>query len=220
MLRSMTLALALVAIQKPAAHEKPVSDHTPYRIRGEQVEACECEVYCPCVFQKDATLDQCRGVIAWRIAEGTYGKTDLKGLQFAAALTKSGKNLEKVLGHWEGVAYVSDKATDDQKKAVQAILESEFGPAFGKLEVKTSSIAIQGEPGHYDVSIGKIATVQVSALKGANGQVPVIENAPSPIVLPKLYCARADVHTYDDGTSKWDFAGHNAFYGPFEFKKE
>jgi hypothetical protein len=39
-------------------------------------------------------------------------------------------------------------------------------------------------------------------------------------LIPKLWCAKAPVHTYDDGTNKWDFSGKNAYYGPFEYKSE
>ena len=51
----------------------------------------------------------------------------------------------------------------------------------------------------------------------ADGKVPAIENPPFAII-PKLYCAKADVHTYDDGATKWDFSGRNAFYGPYEYQ--
>lgn len=33
--------------------------------------------------------------------------------------------------------------------------------------------------------MGRIATLRASALKGANGKVPVIQNAPSPLAMPK-----------------------------------
>ena len=48
------------------------------------------------------------------------------------------------------------------------------------------------------------------------GKVPAIESPPFAII-PKLYCAKADVHTFDDGATKWDFSGRNAFYGPYEY---
>jgi hypothetical protein len=50
------------------------------------------------------------------------------------------------------------------------------------------------------------------------GKVTAIENPPL-AMYPKLYCARADVHTYS-GDLAWDFSGRNAFYGPFEYSSK
>lgn len=193
---------------------------TGYLLSGDEFESCECDIYCPCIFSKDASFDQCRALIAWRVTEGSYGKTDLKGVVFAASLTKSGKNIEKTMGKWEGVIFVSDKSSEEQRKAIVEVLKKELGGAFAKIDVKTVPIEIKGSAGHYEVTVGKVATLKISPLKGSNGQVPVIENAPSPLALPKTYCAKADVHTYDDGAAKWDFAGRNAFYGAFAFKSK
>lgn len=191
-----------------------------YKVTGTQVEGCECKSVCPCAFQGDATEMECRGLLFWNVAEGRYGKIDLKGVMFAAALTKSGKNIEKALGKWEGILYISDKATKEQMKAVEAIVKDQFGPAFGKLEVKTAPIEIKCAGDHQEAMIGKIGSLKITGIKGANGKITVIENAPSPLVLPMNYCAKADEHTYDDGVSKWDFKGRNGFWGPFEFKSK
>jgi hypothetical protein len=214
-MRLLIIACILGAPVLFRVQDKPES----YSVKGEEFEGCECDIYCPCIWSKDASADQCRGILAFRFNEGTYGKTDMKGVVFAVALTKSGKNLEKTLGKWEGVLYLSDKAGEDQNKAAAAILKKEFGEAFAKLETRKEPIEFKGKPGQYELSIGKIATLKISALKGSNGQVPCIKNAPSPLAFPEIYCAKADVHTYDDGTTKWDFAGRNGFYSPIEFKK-
>ncbi len=184
-------------------------------VHGEQFESCECDTYCPCIFSKDTTYGDCRVLMAWRVGEGSFGGTDLKGVAWAAAVTKSGRNVDKALGKFEGVLYLPESATEAQRKAIGDLMKKEMGAAFAKREVKTNSISIKGEPGHYELKIGQVANLKISPLKGANGQVPVIENAPSPLALPKEYCGKADVHTYSDGAAKWDFAGRNAFWGPF-----
>jgi hypothetical protein len=195
------------------------SGGSTYAIKGVQIEGCECDTYCPCVFQKDATGMDCRGVIGWSIQEGRYRGTDLSGLVMAGVLTKSGKNVEKSMGKWEGILYLPEKASPEQRKALEAIMKDGMGGAFAKLEVKTAPVDIKcPTDDHHEVTVGKVLALKITGLKGANGQVSVIENAPSPLVLPKLYCAKADVHTYDDGVSKWDFAGHNGYYGMFEMK--
>lgn len=193
---------------------------TSYLIKGEQVEGCECDVYCPCVFSKDASMNECRGMVGWKVTEGHYAGTDLSGIAFASALTKSGKNMEKAMGKWEGILFLPETASQKQKEAITAILKAEMGPAFGKLEVKTAAVSVTCEGEHHTVMIGKVGTLKSTALKGAGGKVTVIENAPSPLALPREYCAKSDVNSYDDGMTKWDFAGRNSFYGPFEMKSK
>lgn len=213
----MKLALAVLSLLCAGESQ----DKTPYLMKGMQIEGCECDVYCPCIFSKDATGLDCRSISGWMIQEGNYGKTDLKGLVFAAALTKSGKNIEKAMGKWEGILYLPEKATEEQRKGIESILKEEVGGAFSKLEVKTADVRIAcPTPDHHEVTIGKLGELKITGLKGANGQVPVIENAPSPVALPKTFCAKADVNAYNDGVTKWDFAGRNGFYGMFEMKSK
>jgi hypothetical protein len=189
-----------------------------YLIAGDEFEGCECSSVCPCIWSSDATFDECRGLSAWTIKQGHYEGTDLKGLSFAAALTKTGKNLEKSMGQWEGVLFVPESATPAQQQAIETIMKAEMGSGFAKMEVKPTHIEISGKPGSQELKIGTVAHLKVAAIRGPNGQVPKIVNAPSPIALPVIYCAKSEVDTYQDGTNSWDFAGHNSFYGPFEMK--
>ncbi len=205
------LVLTLAAVTASAQDKAP-----SYKIKGEAIEACECDIFCPCVWKKDVTFEQCRTLIAWVISEGSYGETDLKGVTFVLALTKSGKNIVKTMGQWEGIIYVSDKASEAQKKAVVDFASGKWGKAFSKIDVKSAPIETKIEAETRSLTIGKIANLKITALKGGNGKIPVIENPPFSLY-PKLYCAQSDVHTYDDGVSKWDFTGRNAFYGPFEY---
>jgi hypothetical protein len=193
---------------------------TKYSVKGDQFEGCECTSVCPCIFSADATADQCRGLMGWTVKEGKYGTTNLAGLSFAAALTKSGKNLEKSMGSMEGVLFVPESATDAQRKAIEAIARAEVGAAFSKLDVKTVPIQVTGAPGSQELTVGTIAHLKVAALKGQNGQVPKIVDAPGALALPVEYCATSEIDTYNDGGITWDFAGHNSFYGPFEMKSK
>ncbi len=206
----MKFAMVAVIALLGLVQEKP-----EYRLKGEAVEACECQSVCPCVFTKDASFAECRGNLVFCVSEGSYGKTDLKGLTFALTITKSDHNMVKSMGRWEGVIYISDKASAEQKSAVEAFVKGKWGPAFSKLDVKSVPIETKLEPDHKEVVMGKVATIKITGVKTPEGKVTVIENPPFSLY-PRLSCAKADVHTYADG-STWDFSGHNAFYGPFEY---
>ena len=54
-----------------------------WRMRGDVMEACSCNVTCPCNFGGDPTQTPCEVALAWRIQEGNYGSVPLSGLNFA-----------------------------------------------------------------------------------------------------------------------------------------
>jgi hypothetical protein len=190
-----------------------------YSIRGQEVEACECDSVCPCVWAKDNTFGDCRAVMVWRVDAGSYGSVDLQGTAFAVALTHSGKNVVQTMGKWEGTIYVTDKASEAQKNAIVAILSGKWGKAFAKVDVRSAPLEMKMDGERREAQIGKIATLKMAGLAGSGGKVPAIENPPFALI-PKLYCAKAETHLFDDGSAKWDFSGRNAFYGPFEYKSE
>ena len=216
---SGTVALVALAVLGCAAHAAP-QDRTPsYAIHGEQAEGCECESVCPCIWTKDVSFQDCRGILAWHVTGGAYGGTDLKGVSFCVVLKKSGKNVAKAMGTWEGTIYVSDSASEEQRRAAVGFLSGKWGKAFAKVDVKTAPIDFRVDGERREVTIGKVAVLKIAGIPGSNGKVPSIENPPFALI-PKMSCAMASVHTFDDGAVKWDFGGRNGFYGPFEYKNE
>lgn len=208
----MKFVMAAVLALLPQAQAQ---DKLEYSIKGEAFEGCECESVCPCIWTKDATFTECRGTMGLAIREGTIGKVDVSGLAFAMTLTKTDKNMLRGLGKWHGALYVPEKAGAEQRKAIEAFFRARFGPAFAEISVKTVPIEVKIDGDHRELTVGSLATVKITGVRTPQGKVTVIENPPFSLY-PKLHVAKAEVNTYNDG-STWDFAGHNAFYGPFEF---
>jgi hypothetical protein len=219
MFKRVVVAVGLAALVAACgAKETRAQDkQTEYTIRGEEAEACECDSVCPCIWTKDVSFSDCRSILVWTIERGSYGTLDLSGTSFGLALTHSGKNIVGTMGKWEGTIYTDERATEAQKKAIVAICSTKWGKAFAKVDVKSAPIEFHKDGDKRSVTIGKVAVVKMTGLQGSDGKVPAIENPPFAII-PKLYCAKADVHTFDDGTTKWDFSGRNAFYGPYEYQ--
>lgn len=212
------IVLALVGfggVSEAAPQEKTAS----YSIHGEQMEGCECHSVCPCVWAQDVSFQDCRGILAWHVTGGAYGGTDLQGVTFCVVLKKTGKNVVKTMGSWEGTIYVGDSASEAQRNAAVGFLSGKWGKAFAKIDVKSAPVAFKVDGERRELTIGKISTLKIAGNPGSNGKVPVIENPPFALI-PRLSCATASIHTYDDGGAKWDFSGRNGFYGPFEYKSE
>jgi hypothetical protein len=193
---------------------------SPYSMKGDQVEGCECSSVCPCVFANDATFADCRGIMAYHIQEGRYGTTDLGGINFALVLLKSGRNVPKTMGTWEGVIIVGANASPEQKNGIVDVLSSNWGKAFAKVDVRSEPIDFRKQGENFEVHVGKTAVLKTTPLKGHDGKAPVIEHAAFSLI-PVLHCATTTENTYDDGKGlKWDFKERNSFYGSFDYRGE
>jgi len=191
----------------------------PYVLKGDQVEGCECTSVCPCIFANDVPFGDCRGFVVWHVREGHYGPTDLGGTTFAVALTKSGKNVPKTMGTWEGVIYVGSNASADQKAGIVDFLSTNYGKAFAKVDVRSEAIDFKKDGNKYEVRIGKVGELKTAPLKGADGKVPTIQHAVFGFT-PVIHCAISTENTYNDAGVKWDFKDRNSFFGPFEYRAE
>ncbi len=51
-----------------------------WSLKGDWFDVCTCNVVCPCTFAQAPTGNHCEAVLAYRINEGTFGDTDMSGL--------------------------------------------------------------------------------------------------------------------------------------------
>ena len=113
---TLLCAAAALAAGCSSGPSKPArSGGSVYVLKAHEFEGCECDSVCPCLFQKDTSHGDCKVLMAWSVSEGHYQGTNLAGVNFAVAITKSGANMEKNMGKWTGVLYHSDKSSEAQK---------------------------------------------------------------------------------------------------------
>src|SRR5438552_14216347 len=53
-----------------------------WKLKVEQLMACNCNWGCPCSFDAPPTYGKCETALAYRIAKGSYGGVALDGLKF------------------------------------------------------------------------------------------------------------------------------------------
>jgi hypothetical protein len=100
---------------------------TPWSIRGEYMESCNCDYLCPCIYtnpQGQTTHDHCTALLVYRIDEGRCGEVPLDGLKFALVI-RSGRVMAD--GKWIFACVVDDTANAAQRKALAAIASGEAG---------------------------------------------------------------------------------------------
>ena len=70
---------------------------TSWQILGDILEACSCDVTCPCNFGGGPTELPCEAIFAFRVLEGSYGNIELNDLNFALYLRSPGLIFQ---GNW------------------------------------------------------------------------------------------------------------------------
>lgn len=111
-----------------------------WKLSGELVETCNCNMLCPCWFgQADLMiLDQgyCATSLLLRIREGTHENVDLSGQNAVVTLHFPGPTLFD--GKGTGRVYIDEGASDAQAAALETILQ---GAAGGGMEVPASLLS-------------------------------------------------------------------------------
>ena len=103
---------------------------TSWQLRGDVMEACSCNITCPCNFGGDPTQPPCEAIVGFRIQEGNYGATRLGNLNVVLYLRIPGKFFE---GNWTVGAYLDQRANEEQMQALGTILTGQAGGWFAAL---------------------------------------------------------------------------------------
>jgi len=83
-----------------------------YTLEGRLLEACTCNILCPCWVGEDPDNGTCDGVLSWRVDNGTVDGVDVSGLTITALVHIPGNILK---GNWKAVMYIDDKASEAQQ---------------------------------------------------------------------------------------------------------
>ena len=97
---------------------------TSWRLQGDILEVCSCNVTCPCNFGGDPTRSPCDAVWGLRIQQGNYGNTRLNNLNVLLYFRIPGKVME---GNWTLGAYLDQRANQQQRDALVQIASGQPG---------------------------------------------------------------------------------------------
>src|SRR6202158_3648701 len=159
-----------------------------WRIEGEYFESCNCELLCPRLLTQakaSPTEGHCDVVLAFHINRGSYGKTDLSGLNAVQAFTTPGPMAQ---GGGTGGVYVDGRANAEQRAALEAIFAGQAGgppsllaPMIAhRLPTKTAQIEIRASDDTRKLSIAGITEVTVQAVAGRDGKAVWLRNTTAP----------------------------------------
>jgi hypothetical protein len=109
------------------AQKKPAQANagkTPYRVKAESIEACNCHHGCNCQFVGFPNEGKCEFIAAYEVKDGRVGKVSLKGVR-AVVAAKYPKAIHE--GHGHVVLFIDDKASQEQVDAFTTILSGKIG---------------------------------------------------------------------------------------------
>jgi len=223
--RGMVLlaAMLLLAVTNGARMTAGQQEKAGWRIAGEFAEACTCAAACPCWFGSKPTRMKCGGGEALFIEKGHYGKVALDGLAVASiGQSPAGQSMMDSFGNWEFAhIYVDERATPEQRKALEAIMRTIRGPASKNMEVRYVPLTHTVKDGIHTVHLGNHGSFSGKLHEGGLGGHSTIINPAGADPLRKEY---HQGHTmslkYTDAGQNWDLSDTNFMHHKFEITSE
>ncbi|MCA1569824.1 MAG: DUF1326 domain-containing protein [Chloroflexi bacterium] len=182
-----------------------------WRVSGDYVENCNCEVACPCTvgnFGLPATYDSCKALFGFHIESGEIDDVDVSGLTVALVVVDSPKNM--IEGGWRLGMFLDDGATSEQSDKLSALFSGQLGgppaglaPLIGEfLGAETQPIEYREEGRRRWLTIGDRADLDVEEITS-----PVDAEAPAPQLVGATAHPAGAPLTIARGNSRFDGFG-------------
>jgi hypothetical protein len=97
---------------------------TPYRVKAESIEACNCQHGCNCQFGGFPNEGKCEFILGFEVKDGRFGNVLLDGIRLAV-VAKYPKAIHE--GHGHVILFVDENASNDQASAIFSILSGKEG---------------------------------------------------------------------------------------------
>ena len=196
---------------------------TRWRLKGTLLIACNCDYGCPCNFNALPTQGKCEGHWTWHVDEGRFGDVTLDGLNFTVAVDWPGAIHE---GNGEALVLVDERADDDQREAIAALVRGEAGGPWGVL-ARTWPTVHGPESVRYEVEIDGIRSrmragdkveLEMEPIRNPVTGAEVTPGAvlPEGIVFKRGDFASSKAFRVNDGIA-FDHPGKYAAVAPFEY---
>ncbi len=198
----------------------------PWQIAGTYLEACNCEVICPCRAIDGArggrsTYGECLGALSWAIESGCVGEIDVSGLAVGLAFRYDD---DEAGSPWTYVLYLDERGRSEHRNALEDVFLGRRGGTpleqFPWARKQSSLVAVREaeiDIGHSErpgwFRVRRFATLRISA--------PVDTPAAVTCAIPghhqagsELIVERLAVH---DGDLRFEFFGRCGYESRFDY---
>jgi hypothetical protein len=197
-----------------------------WAISGTYLEACNCEVICPCRriggrAGGRSTYGICQGALSWAVLDGLAGDVDLSGLAAVLALSYDD---DEPGSPWTYFLYVDERGSERQREALALILGGQLGgsalqhfPWAWKesrmLGWRAAPIEVQHTPRRGWFRAGEQVTLRVGD--------PVDDQEPVTCVIPGHHRSGVELHAdllrVEEGTLSFEVTGRCAYRSTFSY---
>lgn len=189
--------VALVAV---TPQQVPGGAPPAWHITATVAESCSCAVSCSCNFGGSPNRMPCEGNRLISISKGHYGAVDLAGVSFLVTFE---------MRKWSKI-YVSDKVSESQNAAVEALLPIAFaGFRNGMLSLQKAPLTMEITDTRVRFSTPE-SSVDMEVMKGFGGAPVKILNLPNPAYQDYTQF-KSVTHKHDGGGHSWSHTGTNGF---------
>jgi hypothetical protein len=198
-----------------------------YDIKGTLLEACNCNVLCPCWIGEDPDNGTCDALLAYDIEEGSIDGVDVGGRTWFSIAHIPGNILA---GGFRSLVFVDEAATPEQLRALTDAFQGRLGGPLADLAQLTSEwvgvvqapieYALDGAAGSVRVDGGRIAA-QVAPYRSAYGETTTLRDSVfSTIPGSPAWVGKAEFleATLPEHGYEWRFEDSNAIQGEFHFQ--
>jgi hypothetical protein len=207
--------------------EVPAATGEGYQLTGSLLEACSCEVLCPCWIGEDPDHGTCEAFNAYHLDAGTIRGVDVSGLSFVTVHRIPGNVLA---GNWRAAWFISEEASDEQFEAIHDAFAGRLGGPladlaglFGEIvAVERAPITHETVGGKGTLRIGDVVFGEMQPYTAPDGQTvttlrdSLFSTVPgSPAYVAKATRNRADLPQHD---FVWDFEGRNAIQSDWKIE--
>jgi hypothetical protein len=201
----MSKLLALVSVCVMLFTSASKAQTSDWHLVATVAESCSCTVSCPCNFGGRPSRMPCEGNRLIAIRSGHYQDVDLAGVAFLVTFD---------LGNWSKI-YVSDRISEPQMKAVEAILPLAFaGFQRGMLSLTKAPLSVEMSDSRVRFS-GPESSVDMEVMRGFGGQPVKILNLPNPAYQDYTQF-RSTAHQHTSAGHTFSHSGTNGFTSTME----
>jgi hypothetical protein len=198
-----------------------------YELEGTLLEACSCEVLCPCWIGEDPDHGTCEAFNAYHLDRGTIRGVDVSGLAFVTVHRIPGNVLA---GNWRAAWFISEEASEEQFEAIHDAFAGKLGGPladlaglFGEvLAVERAPIRHDTRGGRGTLQIGDFVFGKMEPYRSPDGKsvTTLRDSLFSTVPGSPAYVAKADVNraALPEFGFEWEFEGRNAIQSDWKLQ--
>lgn len=189
-----------------------------WRIKGVAYEACAAEGHCPIWLGRD-TSNPCTSFMVLQLDEGHIDDVAVDGIIVVLLADLSSNKFSEVMATGgEGGIYISDNATDAQRRVLEPFLSNNVPGTFlvrKVLAVKYVEMDLkrEGKAIHFKMPFGEL---KMSLTTGADGNPVRLENTFMSAILPELNICDTQHWNFHDLGKDFDFSGRSGIMFPYD----